>query len=105
MYEYVRTKGLYEELKDELSSFLARKFTDECLYLIYSGTDKDFGAQYIRKNASDSYMVQALGRAGYRYLIAGKRNCLKHWPVLWALKRKLYRPLFIYRLFIYGFMR
>ena len=104
-YEYVRTKGLYEELKDELSSFLARKFTDECLYLIYSGTDKNFGAQYIRKNASDSYMVQALGRAGYRYLIAGKRNCLKHWPVLWALKRKLYRPLFIYRLFIYGFMR
>ena len=96
-YEYVVDKGLDEELKDELSSFLARKFTDECLYLIYSDTDKSFGIQYIRRNAAEPFMAQALKNAGYRYLIAGKRNCLKHWPVLWALKRKLYRPLFIFR--------
>ena len=96
-YEYVRTKGLYEELKEELYSFLARKFIDECLHLIYSDTDKDFGIRYIRKNAAEPLMAQTLKRVHYRYLIAGKRNCLRHWPVLWALKRKLYRPLFIVR--------
>lgn len=92
-YDYVRTKGLYEELKDELSSFLARKFIDECLYLFYSDTDKDFKVRYIRENASEPYMAQALKSTHYRYLIAGKRNCLKHWPVLWTLKRKMYIPL------------
>ena len=94
-FEYVRAKGLYEELKDELSSFLARKFIDECLYLIYSDTEKDFGIRYIRTNASEPYMAQTLAGVGYRYLIAGKRNCLRHWPVLWALKRKLYALLFV----------
>ena len=94
-YEYIRTKGLYEELEDELSCFLARKFIDECLYLIYSDTEKNVRIQYIRKNASASFMAQALGRAGYRFLIAGKRNCLRHWPVLWALKTKLYGLIFI----------
>ncbi len=96
-YDYVRTKGLFEELKGELSVFLIRKFIDECLYLIYSDTDKEFGIQYIRRNIAEPYMAQALRRVNYRYLIAGKRNCLKHWPVLWALKRKLYRSLFIIR--------
>lgn len=94
-FEYVREKGLYEELKDELSSFLARKFVDECLYLMYSDTDKDFGVWYIRTNAAEPYMAQTLDSVGYRYLIAGKRNCLRHWQVLWALKRKLYGLLFI----------
>ena len=93
-YHYVRENGLYRELKDELSVFLVRKLIDECLYLIYSDTDKTLGIQYISRNASDSFMAQAVRRAGYRYLIAGKRNCLKHWPVLWALKRRLYRALF-----------
>ncbi len=96
-YRYVRKKGLYGDLKDELSVFLARKLIDECLHLIYSDTDKNFGIQYIRRNASEPFMAWALRRADYRYLIAGKRNCLRHWPVLWALKRKLYRPLFIIR--------
>lgn len=96
-YRYVRKKGLYPELKDELSSFLVRKLIDECLHLIYSDTDKKYSIRYIRRNASEPYMEQALRRAGYRYLIAGKRNCLKHWPVLWGLKRNLYGPLFIYR--------
>lgn len=99
-YEYVRTKGLYEELEDELSSFLARKFIDDCLYLYYSGTKRSLATQYIRKYASEPYMAQALKRTHYQYLIVGKRNSLKFWPVLWALKRKLYRPLFIP-----GFMR
>ena len=94
-YEYIRDKGLYEELKDELSSFLARKFTDECLYLIYSDMGKDFGIRYIRTNASEPYMTQALASVGYRYLIAGKKNSLRRWPVLWALKRKLYGLLFV----------
>ena len=99
-YQYVMEKGLYEELKDELTTFLARKFTDECLYLIYSDTEKDLGIEYIRRNASEPYMAQTLKKAGYRYLIAGKRASLKHWPVLWALKRSIYRPLFIMRFFI-----
>ena len=97
VYRYVKAKGLYGELKDELSTFLVRKLIDECLYLIYSDTDKEFGVQYIRRNASEPYMARALKRVEYRYLIAGKRNCLKHWPVLWSLKRNLYGPLFIYR--------
>ena len=97
-YDYVRTKGLYEELKDELSSFLARKFIDECLYLMYSDTEREFVIQYVCKNASEPFMEQALKSAGYRYLIAGKRNSLRHWPILWALKRKLYMPLFIHGL-------
>ncbi len=92
-YEYVRTSGLYEQLKDELNTFLARKFTDECLYLIYSDTDKDYGIRYIRRNASEPFMAQAIENVGYRYLIAGKKNSMKHCPVLWALKRKLYRQL------------
>lgn len=96
-YQYVRKMGLYDELKDELNSFLARKFIDECLHLIYSDTEKEFGIRYMRRYAAEPFMAQALERAGYRYLIAGKRNCLKHWPVLWALRRKLYRPLYIIR--------
>ena len=97
-YEYVRTKGLYEELEEELTSFLARKFTDECLHLIYSDTEKNVGIQYIRENASVPFMDKALKMVHYRYLIAGKRNCLRHWPVLWTLKRKLYRLMFLYRI-------
>ncbi len=96
-YEYVRSKGLYDELKDELSSFLARKFIDECLHLFYSDTEKDFTTRYIQRNASEPYMAQALKDAHYKYLIAGKRNCLKHWPVLWSLKRKLYIPIVVPR--------
>ena len=96
-YQYVLEKGLDEQLKDELASFLARKFIDECLYLIDSDTEKNFGIQYIRKNAAEPFMVQALKNASYRYLIAGKRNSLKHCPVLWTLKRKLYGLLYIMR--------
>lgn len=96
-YFYVRRKGLYGELKDELTVFLVRKFIDECLYLVYSDTEKNFGIRYIRRNAMEPYLAQAIRRARYLYLIAGKRNCLKYWPVLWALKRNLYRPLFIFR--------
>ena len=94
-YQYVKEKGLDGKLKEELTSFLARKFTDECLYLIGSDTGEDFGIQYIRRNASEPYMAQTLRNAGYRYLIAGKRNSLRHGAVLWALKRKLYRLLFV----------
>ena len=95
--QYVRNQGLYGELERELSVFLVRKFIDECQYLICSDMDKNVGIRYIRRNASEPFMVRALRRADYRYLIAGKRNCLKHWPVLWALKRRLYRPLFLFR--------
>ena len=94
-YQYVGTMGLYEKLKDELSSYLARKFIDECLYLIYSDTEKNVRLQYIRENASEPFMAQAIGSARYRYLIAGKRHCLRYWPILWALKRKLYRLIYI----------
>lgn len=97
MYEYVRSKGLYEDLKSELLSFIARKVTDECLHVIYSDTDQNTGIEVIRRIASEPLVAQAVEKTGYRYLIAGKRNSLKHWPVLWALKRKLYKQLFIPR--------
>ena len=97
VYLYVKKKGLYGELKGELSVFLVRKFIDECLYLIYSDKKKDFGIRYVQSNASESFMTQVIRSAGYRYLIAGKRNCLKYWPILWALKRKMYRSLFVFR--------
>ncbi len=89
-YDYVRSVGLYEELEDELSCFLVRKLIDECLYLVYSDTDKDFTIRYVRENASEPFMARAIEKANYRYLIAGKRNRLRHGPFLWALKRKLY---------------
>ena len=94
---YIREKGLQNDLKDELNVFLARKFVDDCLHLIYSDTEKDFGIRYIRTHAAQPYLARAIKKVGYRHLIAGKRNCMKHWPVLWALKRKLYRQLFIIR--------
>lgn len=96
-YRYVRKKGLYSELSDEVSVFLVRKLIDECLHLIYSDTDKEFAISYIRRNAAETYMARALRRVDYRYLIAGKRNSLRFWPVLWALKRNLYGLLFIMR--------
>lgn len=92
--QYLKEKGLDGELKEELASFLSRKFIDECLYLMESEPDENAAAQYVRRNASEPYMAQALKNAGYRYLIAGKRNSLRHCPVLWILKRKWYRLLF-----------
>lgn len=99
-YQYVMEKGLEEELKGELASFLARKMIDECLYLIDSETEESVGIRYISRNAAEPFMADALKNAGYRYLIAGKRNSMRHCPVLWALKRKRYRLLLKSRMLV-----
>ena len=55
----------------------------------------DAKLQYIKENASAPFMKRALREAGYRYLIAGKRNTLRYVPILWLLKRKLYRMILV----------
>ena len=87
---YTRKKGCYEELSPEISVFLCRKFVEECLFLRGADMPREEKLQYIRENASAPFMKKALRKAGYRYLIAGKRNTLRYAPLLWLLKRKLY---------------
>ena len=92
---YTRKKGCYEELSREISGFLCRKFVEECLYLRGADMPCEEKLQYIKENASAPFMKRALREAGYRYLIAGKRNTLRYVPFLWLLKRKLYRMILV----------
>ena len=48
-----------------------------------------------QKHAEEAYMKKALQKVGYRWLIPGKRNTLVYGIVLWLLKRKCYRALYI----------
>ena len=92
---YTRKKGCYEELSREISGFLCRKFVEECLFLRGAEMPCEEKLQYIKENASAPFMKRALREAGYRYLIAGKRNTLRYVPFLWLLKRKLYRMILV----------
>ena len=92
---YTRKKGCYEELSREISGFLCRKFVEECLFLRGADMPCEEKFQYIKENASAPFMKRALREAGYRYLIAGKRNTLRYVPFLWLLKRKLYRMILV----------
>ena len=92
---YTRKKGCYEELSREISVFLCRKFVEECLFLRGADMPCEEKLQYIKENASAPFMKRALKKAGYRYLIAGKRNTLRYVPILWLLKRKLYRMILV----------
>ena len=92
---YTRKNGCYEELSREISGFLCRKFVEECLFLRGADMPCEEKLQYIKENASAPFMKRALREAGYRYLIAGKRNTLRYVPFLWLLKRKLYRMILV----------
>ena len=96
MMHYVSSRGLEETLEEEVSAFLVRKFVEECLYLRFfkekCQTEK---LQYIKTNMEEPYMKKALNKVHYRWLIPGKRNTISYGIVLWFLKRKCYKALFI----------
>ena len=95
VWRYVTDKGMGEELEKEVSAFLCRKFVEECLYLRELDLGRDYNISYVKEQVSRPYMEKALQMCGYRYLIAGKKNTLRYGPVLWLLKKKMYRTLFI----------
>ncbi len=93
---YVKSHGLEETLDEEIAAFLVRKFIEECLYLRFfkekSRTEK---LQYIKTDLEEPYMMNALKKCHYRWLIPGKRNTLTYGIILWFLKNKCYKALFI----------
>jgi glycosyltransferase involved in cell wall biosynthesis len=96
MMHYVASHGLEKTLEEEVSTFLVRKFIEECLYLRFcdekSRTTK---LRYTKKNAEEPYMKKALHKVDYRWLVPGKKNTLIYGTVLWNLKRNYYRLLYI----------
>lgn len=96
MMHYVLSHGLDQTLGEEISAFLVRKFIEECLYLrFFKEKSRTARLRYTRKHAEEPYMKTALHKADYRWLIPGKRNTLVYGIVLWFLKRKCYRALYI----------
>lgn len=96
LMDYVRRNCLEIALEEETSAFLVRKFIEECLYLrIFKEKSKSDKVQYTRINAEEPYMKKALKKVGYKWLIPGKRNTLIYGTVLWFLKRKCYKALYI----------
>ena len=93
---YVLSHGLEKNLEGEISAFLVRKFIEECLYLrIFKEKSRTARLRYTKKNAEEPYMKKALHKVDYKWLIPGKRNTLLYGVVLWFLKRKCYRMLYI----------
>ena len=75
---------------------MVRKFIEECLLLRFFKEKSQTGRlRYTRNNAEEDFMKKALHKVGYRWLIPGKRNTLGYGIVLWILKRKCYRVLYI----------
>ena len=96
MMHYVLSHELDKTLNEEISVFLARKFIEECFYLrFFKEKSRTAKYRYTKANAEESYMKEALHKAGYRWLIPGKRNTLIYGVVLWFLKRKCYKILYI----------
>ena len=96
MMHYVSRHGLGKTLEEELSVFLVRKFIEECLYLrFFKEKSRTARLRYTQKSAEETFMKKALHKVGYRWLIPGKRNNLVYGIVLWFLKRKCYRVLYI----------
>lgn len=96
LIQYVSGHCLEKTLEEEISVFLARKFIEECLYLATSKEkSRIYKLQYTKSNAEEPYMKEALHKANYRWLIPGKRNAVIYGTVLWLLKRRFYRVLFI----------
>ena len=96
MMHYVLCHGLDQTLEEETSVFLVRKFIEECLYLrFFREKSRMARLRYTKKHAEEAYMKKALQKVGYRWLIPGKRNTLVYGIVLWLLKRKCYRALYI----------
>lgn len=96
MRQYVFSQGLDKTLEQEVSTFLVRKFIEECLCLrIYSEISRSAKLRYTKKNAEEPYMQKALHKVDYRWLIPGKKNILIYGAVLWTLRRKCYRLLYL----------
>ncbi len=96
MIHYALRQGLEKTLEEEMSVFIVRKFIEECLYLrVFKEKSQTAKVLYIQKSAEETHMKKALHKTGYRWLISGKRNTLIYSIVLWLLKRKCYRLLYI----------
>lgn len=96
MMQYVLSQGLENTLEEEISAFLVRKFIEECLYLrIFKEKSRTARLRYTKRNAEEPYMEKALHNVGYKWLIPGKKNTLLYGVVLWFLKRKSYKMLYI----------
>lgn len=96
MMHYALRNDLDQILEKEISAFLVRKFIEECLHLrFFKEKSRTARLRYTRNNAEEDFMKKALHKADYRWLIPGKRNTLVYGTVLWFLKRKCYRALYI----------
>lgn len=96
MMQYVLSQNLENSLEEEISAFLVRKFIEECLYLrIFKEKSRTARLRYTKRNAEEPYMEKALNNVDYKWLIPGKKNTLLYGVVLWLLKRKSYRMLYI----------
>ena len=96
MMQYVLSQNLENSLEEEISAFLVRKFIEECLYLrIFKEKSRTARLRYTKRNAEEPYMEKALNNVDYKWLIPGKKNTLLYGIVLWLLKRKSYRMLYI----------
>ena len=96
MVHYVTSHSLEKTLEEEVSTFLVRKFIEECLYLrVFNEKSRTAKLRYTIINAEEPYMKKALHKVDYRWLVPGKKNTLIYGTVLWNLKRKCYRLLYI----------
>lgn len=96
MMHYVLNNGLETTLEEEVSAFLVRKFIEECLLLrMFKEKKRTAKLQYTKRNAEEPYMKKALQKVDYKWLIPGKKNTLIYGTVLWFLKRKCYKALYI----------
>ena len=96
MMQYVLSQNLEKTLEGEISAFLVRKFIEECLFLrVFHEKSRTARLRYTKKNAELPYMKKALQKVDYRWVIPGKRNTVRYGVVLWFLKRKRYKLLYI----------
>ncbi len=94
IYQYIKKTGHYRELEKELSTFLCRKFVEECIYLRESNDSRESKVQYIKDTISEPYMARAIKRAGYKYLVPGKKKTIMYGIIFWMIKRGMYGLLF-----------
>ena len=94
IYEYIRKSSHYRELDKELSTFICRKFIEECIYIWESDDSMESKVQYIKDAVCEPYLAKAIKNVGYRYLVPGKKKTIKYGIILWFLKRGKYEMLF-----------
>ena len=94
IYQYIKKSGHYKELEKEISTFLCRKFVEECIYVGESDWSKEDKVKYIKDTASKPYMARAIKKTGYRYLVPGKKKTISYGIIFWLIKRCNYELLF-----------